>query len=90
METNEKNFDEKETLRILNETISVAKGNLDDGYFYFVLWGFVIALVYFSKYFLIKFSLQDYSGYTNFYFAIGGLISFIYAKRQEKQQSVNT
>ena len=37
METQEKQFDEKEALKVVNEMISIAKGNIYDSYFYFIL-----------------------------------------------------
>jgi hypothetical protein len=90
METTEKKFNEQEAMKVLNETISVAKGNLDDGYFYFVLWGGVIALIYLSRFCLIRFNLQDYSGYANLLYAVGGIISFIFSRGQDKKPKVNT
>jgi hypothetical protein len=90
METPEKKFNQQEAMKVLNETISVAKGNLDDGYFYFVLWGSVIALIYLSRFCLIRLNLQDYSGYTNLLYAVGGIISIIFSRRQDKKPKVNT
>jgi len=90
METTEKQIDEKEALKVLSETISVAKGNLDDGYFYFVLWGCIGALVALSDYCLIKLNLRDYTGYGNVLYPVGGIISLLFSKQQNKKQKVNT
>lgn len=90
METQEKQMDEKEALKILNETISVAKGNLDDGYFYFIIWGCVFALINLSNFFLHKNNLHEYASYNNVFYMLGGIASFIFSRKQNKKQQVNT
>lgn len=55
MEENE-SMSEHDSLKIINEMISSAKGYYDDKQTYFLLWGWVVAICNLSVYYMIEFT----------------------------------
>ena len=86
METKNDNLSAQESLNLINAMIQQAKGNMQKSSFYFLLWGWTIAIANLGVYILIKFT--DVSNpFLMFAITIpSAIISSIYGARQEKQK----
>lgn len=89
MET-EKQLTESESLEVIQRMILTAKNDLEDDSFYFLLWGWLVFIASLANYVLM------YIEYDNSYISwailmpLGGLISFIYGRNQNKNKKVKT
>ncbi|MDP5228911.1 MAG: hypothetical protein NWQ38_00855 [Cellulophaga sp.] len=80
-----------ESLKIISQAISLTKENIKGQSFYFLWWGWIIAIAAFAHYFLETFSNTDKS-YVPWMILvpIGWAGSIIYAKKKEKTKPYET
>lgn len=87
MENQESNFDPAESLRIIRETIDVAKASVQENGFHFLLWGWLIVIGGSGHYLL-----TDVYKYPDAHFiwlivsALGGVIAMVYEWRRDRKQ----
>lgn len=89
MENEEKVLNPEESLRVIRETIDLAKTGLRDSGFYFLLWGWLVVLACVANYYLLvvagiapdKASLS-WLGMV----VIGVPVALIYTRRRDKKQ----
>jgi hypothetical protein len=90
METKQ-NLNPQESLALITSMINQAKGNIGRSSFYFLLWGWVIAICNFGMYAIFKFSsFPKYGPYIWFLVVPAWIITIIYSNRQQKQKGVTT
>ena len=91
MEAQEKQFNEQQALGLVNEMISIAKGNIYNSYFYFILWGWISVISGIATYILLEMKMYEYTGWLWAVMGpLGGLASFIYGRSQGKKKKVRT
>ena len=91
METNEKEFDEKQALQVVDEMISVVRNKIDDNSFLFLLWGWIVIIGNAFSYYWATAEKGDFIGYTWMILGpLGGMITGIYVARQGKKKMVRT
>jgi Flp pilus assembly protein TadB len=90
METKNDNLSAQESLNLISSMIQQAKGNMRKSSFYFLLWGWTVAIANLGVYILIKFT--DVSNpFLMFGITIpSAIISVVYGARQEKQKIAPT
>ena len=86
---NEKQFSESESMQVIQRMIATAKNELVDESFHFILWGWLVFAASIGHYLLWK------AGFEQPYLVwllmpVGGIASFIYGRRQHKQETVKT
>lgn len=90
----EQNFNEQDSLRIINSMISTARGNIQKGAGkYFILWGYLVFLASLSLFLLDKFAEPRAGGYSIIWLAvmaIGIITSFIMGYKDSKTSKVIT
>ena len=81
------NFNEKQSLHVIEDMIHAAKKEQSSASaYYFVLWGIIVILYSLLTYYaLITHASWQPTVYT--IFAIGGILSFIHSKRQDKTET---
>jgi hypothetical protein len=57
---NNENLSNQESLEIISKMISTAKGNISQGAFHMLLWGWVVMILSASHFVLLKFQLLDH------------------------------
>ena len=91
MNTQEKQFNEKESLQLIQEMISHAKEGINDNGFFYLLWGWLVAAASITHYILL--TLTDFA-YPFISWPIlmisGGIISGIYGARMDKKAIVKS
>lgn len=90
----ESKFSHEDSLKVINDMISTAKGNLHDGAGNsFLLWGYITFFAALAHFALINFTDLE-QGKTGivwlFAMAIGGIISFVMSRRDAKKVIVFT
>jgi hypothetical protein len=91
MNTEKENLDPKQSLELITSMINQAKGNMQNGSFYFLLWGWVITLCNLGMYYLFKYT--EYKQYAPLVWTLSipaWIITIIYANRQEKKAGMLT
>ena len=86
---NEKQLSESESMQVIQRMIAIAKNELVDESFHFILWGWLVFASGIGHYILWK------AGFEQPYLVwllmpLGGIVSFIYGRRQHKQETVKT
>ena len=90
METNEKELKPEESLKIINDMISSAKSNLSHNSFYFLFWGWLVALTNIGEFLIANFTNYPHPYIVWFMVFPGLLISFIYGYRKKKTEKVTS
>lgn len=86
---NEKQLSESESMQVIQQMISTAKNELVDDSFYFIFWGWLVFAASIGHYLLWKIGFgQPYLVW--WLMPVGGIITFIYGKRQNKKQRVKS
>lgn len=90
----EQNFNEQDSLRIINSMISTARGNIQKGAGkYFILWGYLVFLASLSLFLLDKFAEPRVGGYSIIWLGvmvIGIIASFTMGYKDSKKTKVIT
>lgn len=90
MNTEQKDLSPRQSLDVITTMISQAQGKMRNNSFYFLLWGWTVALANFGMY-----SLMEFTDYPHPYFVWtitipAWIITMIYGSRQDKQAAVST
>jgi len=81
---------EKESLKIISEMISTAKGNLKDNAFFYLLWGWLVLVASLSNYVMLQLHLQYAYLPWPVLMTIGGIASVVAGYRLGKRKRVIT
>jgi hypothetical protein len=84
MNTEEDNLTAQQSLDIISSMIRQAKGNVQQNSFYFLLWGWTIAVCNLSLYFVLAFTSISNPFWIWLLTIPASIISGIYGSRQEK------
>lgn len=90
MESQTKPLTPEESLHIITSMIRQSKGNFQGQSFHFLLWGWVVAIINLSIYFLLNFSTYDHPYYLWALSIPAAIVSFLYGWRQNKRARVVT
>ena len=91
METKNDNLNPQESLELIANMINQVKGNIGRSSFYFLLWGWVIAICNFGMYLIFKFSsFPQYAPYVWILVVPAWIATVIYANKQQKQKGATT
>ncbi len=91
METKKEPFSAHESLQLIESMIQQTKGKVSRSSFYFLLWGWVIALCNFAMYYLLNFSDQPQYAPAVWMLCIPAWIAtMIHGRRQEQAAGVST
>ena len=86
---NEKQLSESESMQVIQRMIATAKNELVDESFHFIFWGWLVFAAGLGHYLLwIAGFGQPYLVWL--LMPIGGIVSFIYGRRQHKREPVKT
>jgi len=91
METKNDPLSAQESLSLIESMIREAKGRVSNSSFYFLLWGWVIAICNFSMYGLMKYS--DYPQYAPAVWMLAipaWIVTMIYGSRQQKKRGTES
>ncbi|MBL7851583.1 MAG: hypothetical protein JNN04_11825 [Cyclobacteriaceae bacterium] len=89
METNDDRLSAQQSLTLIESMIRQAKGKASGNSFYFLLWGWVIAVCNFGMYYLMKFS--PYPNYAPAVWMLtipAWVVTMIYGARQGRSQGI--
>lgn len=90
METKTDNLSAQESLHLISSMIQQAKGKMQKSSFYFLLWGWTVAIANLGVYILIKFTNVE-NPFLMFAITIpSAIIAAVYGMRQEKETSAPT
>jgi hypothetical protein len=91
METKDDNLTAQQSLDLITNMIKQTQGNANRSSFYFLLWGWTIALCNFGMYFVLKFSdYPKYAAYVWLLIVPAYLATILYGRNQEKTRMVKT
>jgi hypothetical protein len=90
MNTEKENLSPQQSLDVITAMINQSQGKMRNNSFYFLIWGWTVALANFGMYGLMK--LSDYPHpYIVWLITIPAwVVTMIYGSRQDKQAAVNT
>lgn len=86
---NEKQFSESESIQVIQRMITTAKNELMDDSFHFRLWGWLVFAASMGHYILWKIDF-DKPYLVWMLMPLGGILAFIYGKRQHERQRVKS
>jgi len=90
MEAEEKQLNESESLALIRQMIHSVKEEMEDDSFYYLFWGWMVFIASMMQYILIKMQSEyNWIGWMVL-MPLGGLVTGIYARRQEKGKRVKT
>lgn len=90
METEEKNLSPEQSLGIISSMIQQAQGNVRGNSFFFLLWGWVIAVANFGMYYLIEYTTYEHPQIVWLLVLPAGIASAIYGNKLDKSQTSKT
>src|SRR5690606_37512224 len=89
MEPPEKQMTAEESLKFITTMIHQAKTGIRQKSFYFLLWGWIVALAFLGRYILLKAGYQK--PYMIWFITIpGGILSFYYGSRTRRESGPST
>ncbi|MBL7864683.1 MAG: hypothetical protein JNK10_07400 [Cyclobacteriaceae bacterium] len=91
METKNDNLSAQQSLDLITQMISEAKGKVSNSSFYFLIWGWTIAIGNFGNYAILKFT--DFPQYAPVVWMLClpvWVITMIYGRRQSQVSGVNS
>lgn len=90
METQENKLTEKESLDIITQMISTAKGNIQSEYIFFLIWGWVITIACLLHYSFMKFTTLEHPEIAWFSIVVGIILSTWEGFKINKKSKVTT
>lgn len=90
METKKNKLSEKESLEIITNMISTAKGNIQSEYVFFLIWGWIITIACLLHYALIKFTNLAHPEMAWSIVLLGAILSFWHGMKISKKSKVST
>jgi len=86
----EKQLTESESLEVIQRMLLTVKNDLEDDSFYFLLWGWLVFVASLAQYILMNMEYdKPYIGWM-ILMPAGGLFSFLYGRKQNKNKKVKT
>ncbi len=85
-----KNLSDKESLELITEMINTAKGNIQNSYIYFLIWGWLVILACLLNYGLLKFTDMEHPELAWSILIIGFFLSGWYGYKLGKSSQVKT
>jgi hypothetical protein len=90
MKTETENLDTQDSLKIITSMIQQAQGNMQKNSFYFLLWGWVIALANLGMYGLMKFTDYPHPYIVWSITILAWIVSLYHGYRQRSEARVTT
>ncbi|MBE9468199.1 MAG: hypothetical protein IMY72_07755 [Bacteroidetes bacterium] len=90
MENNEKKFNPEESLKLIDDMITTAKGNIKDGSFYFLLWAWIVIAGSLGHYILLKFTTFEHPYIAWSVIFVGIILSMVHGFMQSKRDKVTS
>ncbi|MCK4661390.1 MAG: hypothetical protein KAT68_00885 [Bacteroidales bacterium] len=90
MENTEKDFNPQESIKLIDDMIKTAKGNIKESSFYFLLWGWIVMIGGGGHYILIKFTNYEHPHVAWSVIIIGMILSAIHGVRYKKKTKVTS
>lgn len=85
-----KNLSGKESLELITEMINTAKGNIQDSYIFFLIWGWLVMIACLLNYGLLKFTSLEHPELAWSVLIIGFFLSGWYGYKSGKSSQVKT
>lgn len=82
----ESNLTNKESLKIITDMITLAKGNAKQSFFHIILWGWVIIAISLIQFYMIKFTNIEHSELIWMLTFPAGIVSAIYGYKEGKKE----
>ena len=86
----EKEINPAESLAIINNMINTAKNKLADDGFYFIFWGWLVAICSIAHYITIKMGIANGHWVWIIFMPAGSIVSMYYGRKLNKSQKVKT
>ncbi len=86
----EKQLNEQESLRIIQEMIAKSKTNLGEGSYFYLLWGWLVFISSLSHFILLSVSYKQPYILWPFAMALGGILSGIKSRKMHKKSKTKT
>jgi hypothetical protein len=86
----QKNMTGEDSFKLIQQMINTAKNDMEDSSFYFLLWGWLVFIASIGNFILIKMSYEYNWILWAVLMPLGGLITTLYSRRQNKMQRVKT
>ena len=90
MEKEEQNLSNEESLKLITAMINKAKGNIQDSYIFFLIWGWLVVFACLLHYGLLKFTTMEHPEIAWFILIIGVFLSGYFGYKIGKSSSVKT
>lgn len=74
----------KESLELITQAITQARGKFEENGFIYMFWGLLIALATFSQFILLKNEYYEIHWYPYFLMPIGAVVSAVYFSKKKK------
>ncbi|NQU32467.1 MAG: hypothetical protein HQ521_04465 [Bacteroidetes bacterium] len=88
--TNKEKLQKEESFDLITEMINRAKGNIQSGYIFFLIWGWIIAIASLLNYILLEFTNYEHPEKAWFIIIIGIILSAWYGYKIGKNAKVHT
>ena len=90
MEKEEQNLSNEESLKLITSMINTAKGNIQEGYVFFLIWGWLVIIASLLHYVFLKFSIIKHPEIAWSILIIGFFLSAWYGYKMGKKSRVKT
>lgn len=83
----ETNLSEKDSLKLITDMITLAKGNANQSFFHIILWGWVIIAISLAQFLMIRYTDWGSASVSVWLLTIpAGVVSFVYGYTQRKKE----
>jgi len=89
METNEKQLNETQSLEVIQQMLNKVKSGIEDDSFYYIFWGWLVFIAAISNFILMNMNVE-WASAPWFLMILGGIVTFFYGMKQDKNRKVKT
>src|ERR1043166_3591417 len=89
METNEKQLNETQSLEVIQQMLNKVKSGIEDDSFYYIFWGWLVFIAAISNFILMNLNVE-WAAAPWFLMILGGIVTFFYGMKQDKNRKVKT
>lgn len=82
----ESNLTNKESLKIITDMITLAKGNAKQSFFHIILWGWVIIIISLVQFYMIKYACIEHSELIWILTFPAGIVSAVYGYKEGRKE----
>lgn len=82
----ESNLTNKESLKIITDMITLAKGNAKQSFFHIILWGWVIIIISLVQFYMIKYASIEHSELIWILTFPAGIVSAVYGYKEGRKE----